>query len=332
MKFFKNLVAAALTVSALHVAPALANGPVVMRIASVTPEQHPVSTVLKKVAARINARTDLNVKVETYLAGALGGDLEAMDQVARGAVQATAAGGISMMAGYDPKFGIEELPFLFADRQAAYNAMDGKMGELITALADKHGLTVLAYWENGFRHFTNSKRPIVKPADMQGLRFRSAESKIRLEMFKQLKAAAMPMPFTELYQALQQGVVDGQENPIALIQSASFYTVQKHLSFSGHIWSAIPIVVSKKWYDGLTQAQRTGLREEFYAARIEQRKLVESSEAEQIAFLKAKGMQVTHVDTKAFVQATDSVWKTVEASFGPEWMAVARQVRDGSAR
>lgn len=330
--FLKSLLAAALAVSAMHAAPALADGPVVMRMATVTPEQHPVSTVLKKVAARINARPDLNLKVETFVGGVLGGDLEALDQVARGAVQGSAAGGISLLQGYDPKFGIEELPFLFADRQAAYKAMDGKLGEAVSTLAEKHGLKVLAYWENGFRHFTNSKRPIVKPSDMNGLRFRSAESKIRLEMFKQLKASAMPMPFTELYQALQQGVVDGQENPVALIQSASFFTVQKHLSFSGHIWNAIPIIVSKKWYDGLTDKQRTAIRDEFYTARLEQRKLIENSEAEQIKFLQSKGMQVTNVDTRAFREATEGVWKVAEPTFGAEWMAIARQVRDGSAK
>jgi TRAP-type transport system periplasmic protein len=329
MKFLKNLLAAALAVSAMHAAPALADGPAVLRIGTVTPEQHPVSVVLKKVAARINARPDLNLKVETFVGGSLGGDLEVLDQVSRGAVQGTAAGGISLLQGFDPKFGIEELPFLFADRQAAYKAMDGKLGEAVSGLADKHGLKVLAYWENGFRHFTNSKRPIVKPSDMSGLRFRSAESKIRLEMFKQLKASAMPMPFTELYQALQQGVVDGQENPVALIQSASFYTVQKHLSFSGHIWNAIPIIVSKKWYEGLNEKQRAAIRDEFYAARVEQRKLIENSEAEQIKFLQSKGMKVTNVDTKAFRQATEGVWKVAEPTFGAEWMTIARQVRDG---
>lgn len=332
MKFLKTLLAAVVAASVVHAAPALADGPVVLRMASITPDQHPVSTVLKKVASRINARPDLNIKMELFLAGTLGGDLEALDQVARGAVQGTAAGGISLLQGYDPKFGIEELPFLFADRQAAYKAMDGKLGEEVAKLAEKHGLKVLAYWENGFRHFTNSKRPIVKPADMGGLRFRSAESKIRLEMFRQLKASAMPMPFTELYQALQQGVVDGQENPVALISSASFYTVQKHLSFSGHIWNAIPILVSKKWYDGLNDKQRAALREEFYNARVEQRTLIANDEAAQVKFLQSKGMKVTNVDTKAFREATDAVWKTAEPVFGAEWMTIARQVRDGAAR
>jgi tripartite ATP-independent transporter DctP family solute receptor len=332
MKFIKTLLAALVTASAIHGAPALAQSPVVMRMASVTPEQHPVSTVLKKVAGKINARPDLNLKMELFVAGTLGGDLEALDQVSRGAVQGTAAGGISVLQGYNPKFGIEELPFLFADREAAYKAMDGKLGEEVARLAEQHGFKVLAYWENGFRHFTNSKRPIVAPKDMSGLRFRSAESKIRLEMFKQLKASAMPMPFTELYQALQQGVVDGQENPVGLITSASLYTVQKHLSFSGHIWSAIPIVVSKKWYDGLNEKQRTALREEFYAARVEQRALIASQEAEQIKFLKSKGVQVTSVDVKAFRQATDPVWKTAEPIFGADWMAIARQARDGAAK
>jgi TRAP-type transport system periplasmic protein len=332
MKVLTIMLAAVVAALAIHTAPALADTPVVMRIASVTPDQHPVSIVLKKVAARINARPDLNLKVEPFVGATLGGDLEALDQVSRGAVQATAAGAIAVLQGFNPKFGIEELPFLFADRQAAYKAMDGKLGDAVDKLAEQYGFKVLAYWENGFRHFTNSKRPIVTPADMKGLRFRSAESKIRLEMFKQLNASAMPMPFPELYQALQQGVVDGQENPVALIQSASLYNVQKHLSFSGHIWNAIPIIVSKKWYDGLTEKQRTAIRDEFYAARVEQRALIENSEAEQIKFLKAKGMQVTNVDAKAFRQATDGVWKLAEPTFGAAWMAIARQVRDGSSQ
>jgi tripartite ATP-independent transporter DctP family solute receptor len=329
MKLMKSLLAALVMSCGIHAAPALADGPVVMRMASVTPEQHPVSIVLKKVQSRINARPDLNLKMELFVGGTLGGDLEAMDQVSRGAVQGSAAGGISVLQGFDPKFGIEELPFLFADHQAAYKAMDGKLGNAVASLAEQYGLKILAYWENGFRQFTNSKRAIVTPKDMAGLRFRSAESKIRLEMFKQLKASAMPMPFTELYQALQQGVVDGQENPVALITSASFYTVQKHLSMSGHIWNAIPIVVSKKWYDGLNEKQRVAIREEFYNARVEERGLIESTEAEQLKLLKSKGMQVTNVNTAAFRQATDGVWKTAEPIFGAEWMAIARQVRDG---
>jgi TRAP-type C4-dicarboxylate transport system substrate-binding protein len=266
------------------------------------------------VALKLNARKDLNLKTEIYANGTLGGDLEGLDQVMRGALQIQALGGISMLQGYDPKFGIEELPFLFADRQAAYKAMDGKLGDALNKLAEKQGLT------------------IIKPSDMSGLRFRSAESRIRLEMFRQLKASAIPMPFPELYQALQQGVVDGQENPVALITTASLFSVQKHLSFSSHIWSAIPIVVSKKWFDGLTEAQRTGIRQEFFNARIEERALTQSSEAEQVKFLKSKGMQVTNVDTKAFRAATDGVWKYAESDFGPELMTIAREVRDGKAK
>lgn len=332
MRSLKKMLALLTAAAACYAGPASAQSPAVMRVAAVTPDSHPVSQVLKKVAGRLNARPDLNLKVEVFAGGALGGDVEALDQVARGAVQATAAGGISVLQGYDPKFGIEELPFLFADRQAAYQAMDGKLGNHIAKLAENHGFKILTYWENGFRHFTNNKRPIVVPADMGGLRFRSAESKIRLEMFRQLKASAMPMPFPELYQALQQGVVDGQENPVALIASSGLFTVQKHLSLSGHIWNAIPIVVSKKWYDGLTVKQRAAIQEEFFAARVEQRAMIENSEADQIKVLKSKGMLVANVDVKAFRAATAGVWNFSEPVFGAELMTVAKDIRDGSSR
>jgi len=330
MKLITKLIPVVIAASLTFVSAVQAQ--TVVRVATIMPDSHPVGVVLKKVALKLNARKDLNLKTEIYANGTLGGDLEALDQVMRGALQIQALGGISMLQGYDPKFGIEELPFLFADRQSAYNAMDGKLGDAITKLAEKQGLTIIAYWENGFRHFTNSKRPIITPSDMSGLRFRSAESRIRLEMFRQLKASAIPMPFPELYQALQQGVVDGQENPVALITTASLFSVQKHLSFSGHIWGAIPIVVSKKWFDGLTEAQRTAIRQEFFNARIEQRALTQNSEAEQVKFLKSKGMQVTQVDTKAFRAATEGVWKFAESDFGPELMTIAREVRDGTGK
>lgn len=297
-----------------------------MRIGTVTPETHPSSRVLKQVVERINAR-NVNVKAEVFAGAALGGDMELMDQVARGVIAGSVAGGAGVLAPFDPKFGIEELPFMFPSREAAYRAYDGDLGKLLGKLAEKQGFRIIAFWENGFRHFTNSRRPIVTPADMRGLRFRSAEIAIRLDMFRQLKASAVPMPFPELFQALQQGIVDGQENPIALIQAAGFANVQKYLSLSAHIYNSMPVVVSRTWWESLGEAARTAITEEFVRGRDEQRALLAGLERDLLGQLEARGMQVAEIDRDAFRAATDAVWKVHEGQFGPELMSLAREVR-----
>lgn len=320
------LVASVLAVAWMFAAPASAQQPTAMRIGTVTPEAHPSSQVLKQVVERINAR-NVNVRAEAFPGASLGGDMELIDQVARGAIESSVAGGTGVLASFDPKFAIEELPFMFPSREAAYKALDGELGRVLGQLAEKQGFRIITFWENGFRHFTNSKRPIRTPSDMSGLRFRSAEIAIRLDMFRQLKASAVPMPFPELFQALQQGVVDGQENPIALIHAAGFANVQKHLSLSGHIYNAMPVVVSKTWWDKLDDAAKNAITEEFVRGRDEQRALLAKLENDLLEELKGKGMAVTEVDRNAFQAATESVWKTHESRFGPELMNLAREAR-----
>lgn len=331
MKFTKQISAAFIT-AIMCCTPVMAKETTALRLASATPDSHPSTQALKKVADQLNARPELNLKAAVFSGGSLGGDIEVLDQVSRGAVQVTAAGGISVLQGYDPKFGIEELPFLFSSHQAAYDAMDGELGDVIAELAEQYGFKILAYWENGFRHFTNNKRPILVPSDMQNLRFRSAESKIRLEMFRQLNASAVPMPFPELYQALQQGVIDGQENPAAVIVAGGFHSVQKNLALSRHIWNAIPIIVSKEWFDSLDKEQQVAIQEAFMSARTEQRAAIESSEAGLIEDLRTKGMEVSNVDFDAFRQATGNVWTYAEPIFGDELMSIAKNILDGESK
>lgn len=322
----------AVALALFSVGSASAQSRATMRVSTVTPEDHPASRVLRQVAERLNGRADLNLVVEVFPGAVLGGDVETLDQVARGAIQGTVAGGGTLLQPYNPKFALEELPFLFPSREAAYKGMDGKLGQTLASLAEKHGFVILSYWENGFRHFTNSKRPIRTPADMTGLRFRSAEVAIRLDMFRALKASAVPMPFPELYQALQQGVVDGQENPISLISTAGLHTVQKHLSLSGHVWNSLPVIVSKEWFEALPKNVQAAVREEFYNARVEERAAIEKADTELLGQLKQKGMQVSEIDKAAFQKATDAVWTMYEKRIGEDLMAMAREARDSAPK
>lgn len=302
-----------------------------MKIANVAPADHPSGKVLQEVAKDLNDRDDIDLDVQVFNDGVLGGEMETIDQIRSGVLEGQVAQGISIFQVYNPAFGVEELPFMFPDRQAAWDAVDGAFGKKISQMAEEQGFVILAFWENGFRHFTNSARPIVKPSDMEGLRFRTAESPIRLDMFAALKASAVAMPFTELYAALQQGVVDGQENPIALIDKASLNNVQKYLSLSGHIWNAAPIVVSKSWWDGLDEKTQQAVRTAFSEAADRERKMIVESDEKTLADLKEAGMQVNDVDKASFQEATQEVWDKWADKIGPDLMSIARDVRDGKS-
>lgn len=301
---------------------------VTMKVANVAPADHPSGIVLQEVADKLNAREDLDLDVQVFNDGVLGGEMETIDQMRSGVLEGQVIQGISILQAYSPVFGVEELPFLFPSRQAAYDAVDGEFGKLIAKKAEEQGFKVLTYWENGFRHFTNSKRPLAKPSDMEGLRFRTAESPIRLDMFAALDASAVAMPFTELYAALQQGVVDGQENPLALIAKASFANVQDYLSLSGHIWNAAPVVVPKAWWDGLDAETQTAIQQAFDDAKNRERQMIAEGDETLLEELKESGMQVNDVDKDAFRSATEKVWSGWESKIGSDLMELARQIRD----
>jgi len=224
-----------------------------------------------------------------------------------------------------PVTAIEELPFLWSSREQAYAAYDGELGAKLTEAIGKNGVKVLAYWENGFRHFTNNVKPIVRPADMKSIKFRTAESAIRLDMFKQLGAAAVPMPFTELFTALQQGTVDGQENPLSIIDSSRLYEVQKYLSLSGHIWNASLMVVSPSRWNKLSAEDRKIIEANALKYRLVARELIREQDDKLLTELKAKGIAVNEVDKAAFKKAVEPVWAKYEAKFGKDIMDIVRK-------
>jgi tripartite ATP-independent transporter DctP family solute receptor len=225
----------------------------------------------------------------------------------------------------EPKFGIEALPYAWPTHEAAYKALDGELGKRLLDILANKGIVGLAWWENGFRHLTNNKRPIAKPADLAGLKIRVTPDKMRLDTFKVLGASPMPVNFGELYTALQQGVVDGQENPFAIIYSSAFYEVQKYLSLSGHIWgSALLCVNSSVWNQVSPEDQKTILK---LAAkwRDVQRRLTVKQEGEFLAKLKEKGMKVNEVDKAAFQKAVQPVWASYEEVFGKDLLDLVRK-------
>jgi len=226
------------------------------------------------------------------------------------------------MANVVPEYAALGLPFLFSDIQKAWGMLDGPVGKELAERTAAKGMVVLGYWDNGIRHVTNSKHPIKAPADVKGLKIRTPPDTMTVDIMQALGADTQQIKFAELYVALQQGVVDGQENPLANIASAKLYEVQKYLSLTGHKYEATPFVISKRSWERLSPADQKVFTEAAAEATQLQRKLSKEADDKLAAELKGKGVQVDAVDRKAFVEATRSVY--TKWSAGPSGDFVKR--------
>ncbi len=262
-----------------------------------------------KLAEALEKNSGGKMKVEVFPDAQLGGERDLAEGTRLGTVDMAVSAAGSILPLWVPEFQIVEMPFLFRDRGHAYKTLDGPVGSELKGMADKKGIKVLGFWEVGFRNITNNKRPIQSPKDMEGLKIRVQQSKVYIEMMKSLGAIGTPIAFTELYSALQQGVVDGQENPIATIRSMNYFEVQKHLSLTFHTYTPGAVMISPKLWNSLTEEQRTALQKSVDESAHFQRKTVADKEADDLAFLKSKGMAVIEKpDGEAFRKATVPVY------------------------
>jgi tripartite ATP-independent transporter DctP family solute receptor len=280
------------------------------------------------LAEQVEKNSGGKMKIEIFPDAQLGGERDLAEGTRLGTVEMAVAAAGSVLPLWVPEFQIVEMPFLFRDRAHAYKTLDGVLGDELKGLAEKKGLKVLGFWEVGFRNMTNTKKPIQEPADMQGLKIRVQQSKVYIEMMKSLGAIGTPIAFTELYSALQQGVVDGQENPIATIRSMNYFEVQKHLSLTYHTYTPGAVMVSPKLWNTLSADQKTVLQKSVNEAAQSQRKAVSDKEAEDLAFLKSKGMAVVEKpNAEAFRKATQPVYAAMADVIPPAMVAKVQEVK-----
>lgn len=266
-----------------------------------------------KFAETIKARTNGRLEIQVAHSAQLGDDA-AMITALRSGTLDISANSQGAMANVVPEYAALGLPFLFTDMQKAWQLLDGPVGEELSKRTAAKGMVVLGYWDNGIRHVTNNKRPIKTPADINGLKIRTPPDTMTMDIMQALGADAQQIKFSELYVALQQGVVDGQENPLTNIASAKLYEVQKYLSLTGHKYEANPFVMSKRSWERLSTADQKVFMEAAAEATQMQRKLSKEAEEKLATDLKAKGVQIDTVDRKAFVEATKSVYTKWAAS------------------
>ena len=269
---------------------------------------------LEHFAEAVKERTNGQVEVQIFASEQLGSNAEMIEMVEMGSLDAMMLPS-GQQANYCPKFKALSLPFLFADYDHVYKVLDGEIGqELLEGLSD-HNMIQLAYWENGLRQFTNNKRAIETPADMNGLKFRTPEDQLTIAIFAAYGASASPFAFSELYLALQQGTFDGQENPVANIYANNFQNVQKYLTMVNYQYQPKDMIFSLTTWNKLP----ADLQEIIQSATVEfgneHRQAIRDSEASQLAELEAAGMQVGYPDTAPFIETAQKVYNDFYAQY-----------------
>ena len=269
---------------------------------------------LEHFAEAVKERTNGQVEVQIFASEQLGSNAEMIEMVEMGSLDAMMLPS-GQQANYCPKFKALSLPFLFADYDHVYKVLDGEIGqELLEGLSD-HNMIQLAYWENGLRQFTNNKRAIETPADMNGLKFRTPEDQLTIAIFAAYGASASPFAFSELYLALQQGTFDGQENPVANIYANNFQNVQKYLTMVNYQYQPKDMIFSLTTWNKLP----ADLQEIIQSAAVEfgneHRQAIRDSEASQLAELEAAGMQVGYPDTAPFIETAQKVYNDFYAQY-----------------
>ncbi|MDR6539354.1 TRAP transporter substrate-binding protein [Variovorax soli] len=271
-----------------------------------------IDTFAKEVAARTNGR----YKIETFYNGSLGGERESIEAVQLG-TQELAFSSTGPVPNFVPETKILDVPFLFRDKAHARAVLDGPIGQDLLTKFDAKGFKALAWGENGFRHMTNSKRDVKAPEDLKGLKMRTMENPVHIAAYKGLGIITTPMAFPEVFTALQQGTVDGQENPLSVIMSAKFSQVQKHLSLTGHVYSPCIFLMNKAAFDKLSAADKTAFLEAAKVAVKANRDRVDQDDANGVKELRAQGMTVIeNVDKAKFVSALAPVNAEFEKQFG----------------
>jgi TRAP-type transport system periplasmic protein len=274
-------------------------------------EEHPQGQGVKKFAEILDQKSGGKLKVKGFFAGSLGDDTKAT-QALQGGFQEMTSPSTSPLVGMIKEFGAFDIPFLFNNEKEADAVLDGPFGQKMLDKLPAKGLIGLCYWENGFRQATNSKRPVAKADDFQGLKFRTMQNTVYLDTFRTLGANAVPMAFTELYTALETKTVDGQENPVPTIDSSKFNEVQKYLSLTKHSYTPFVVLVSKKFWDKLNSDERKLFQDGCAEARDYQRKFNREANERILEQLKSKGMQVNDVKSDELAKMREAVSPVVD--------------------
>jgi tripartite ATP-independent transporter DctP family solute receptor len=298
-------------------------------------EQSNQGRAVKVFAQEVEKASGGKMKVRAIGAAALGSDVQ-MQQALIGGAQEMMVGSTATLVGITKEMAIWDTPFLFNNAKEADVVLDGPTGQKVMDKLQDKGLVGLAYWENGFRNLTNNKQPVNKLEDLSGIKLRVMQNNVFLESFKTLGANAIPLPFSELFTALETKTVDVQENPYNTILSSKFYEVQKYLTVTNHVYSPWIVTVSKKWWDGLSKAEQKILLDAAKKSRDFERQDTRAEAAKALTDLKAKGMQINELSPaeanrmrSQLTRVNASIATNVGMDLWKETQAAVAQARGG---
>jgi TRAP-type transport system periplasmic protein len=278
---------------------------------------HPLGHGAQRFADLVNQKSGGKMKVTVYPGGTLGGDVQTISALQGGTIDLmTVTAGL--LVSVSKPFGVFDLPYLFNDVKEADAIVDGPLGVKLQALLREKGLVGLGYWDLGFRNVTNSRRPITKLEDLQGLKLRTLQSPIFIDMFGTLGANPVPLPFPELYTALEQKVVDGQENPVAVVAFAKFNEVQKYLSLTRHTYGAQSFMFSKRTWDRLSPEEQKVITDAAAETKVHQRQISRELNEKELESLKAKGMQVNDLTPQEVARIREKL-QPIVAKYAPQF-------------
>jgi TRAP-type transport system periplasmic protein len=305
-----------------------------LKFAAANNKGHPQVTGMEKFAEIVKEKSGGKIEVKLFPGGVLGGDVQTVSALQGGVVEMLVLNA-GILASNVKAFGAVDLPFLFNSGEEADKVMDGPFGESLLQKLPDTGLVGLAYWELGFRNLTNNRHAVTKLEDIKGLKIRTLQSPIPIELFNGLGANAVPLPYTELYTALETGTVDGQENPAANIINAKFYEVQKYMTLSRHQYNPQVVLISKKFWDGLNDEEKAVLQSAATEARDFQRQVSRETDSKAIEEIKATGMQVDELSPEETQKLRDAVKPLIDkfsAEIGAETVSLLFKELDAARK
>ena len=281
------------------------------------PKDHPVSAGTNKFAQLVEQKSGGKIKVREFPNSSLGSELQ-QQAALQGGTQEMMSASTTTLVGIVKEFGVLDFPFLFSNEREADALLDGPIGQRLLDRLPEHGLVGLSYWENGFRNVTNSKRPITRAEDLEGLKIRVMQNPVYLETFKTVHANPVPMAFGELFTALESKTVDAQENPYSIILGNKFNEVQKYLSITRHSYNAFIVLLSKKTWDSMSQAEKRIMQDAAIEARTYERQVARAAAGKDLETLKARGMQVNELAPGEIARMRD-ILKPVSEKFASSY-------------
>lgn len=286
-----------------------------MRASILTPKNSPQGVQMDVFAREVDKRTNGRYVIQTFYSAALGGEREAVEAVQLGTLEFTLGSGA--ISNFVPEVKVFDVPFLFRDHAHARGVLDGPIGQEMLQKFDPRGFKALAWGENGFRHMTNSKRAIYGPEDLKGLKMRTMENPVHMRAYRGFGILPTPMSFSEVFTALQQGMVDGQENPLSVIANAKFDQVQPHLTLTGHVYSPSVLLMGKSIFDKLSEADKRSFIEAAKEGVRANRAKIDEDEKTVVNDLRSKGMKVVEkVDKAKFQSVLAPAYVEFEKEFG----------------